>query len=800
VTAFLVVLLVFGWFDWKTIKTDNFTVIYKPGYEWEAKQTLMNLEYYKKDVVSLTGNDPGKFPIVVEDVGTMTNGYADPIFMNIHVFTYPPGGSLIGTENWYRLVGVHEYTHICHLTKTRGLASISTFLLGTPFQSNIYSPGWVMEGITVFSESQISPYEGRLNDGYFDAYIGTRVKKRRFPSIHTATYSPLEFPYGEGIYLYGGEFFNYLSSKYGTEKFSQLFSSYGSNFLAPFVGPFFPFFGIDLAAKDVYGKSLSSLYSEWRKYEKQKYKDWEMQGERLTYKGWYINSMERDEDKLYCVRQYPKKTDALTASFFTKIIERNIKTQKERTVASLTSSVSTPLRIRDKKLYYTTFEIKGGYANVTQQGFGYTSILHMKDLKTNKGKVLFSDAIRAFCVLANGRILYSKDKEHGFGSELWIWADGRKEKIWDTDYIIGELYANSKYIAVSAREDFENWNVYLFDLDQKRFTPIATTPRVESSIRIEGDKLLFTANYDKIYSIHAYDLATKKFYQLTDAGYADFGTINEEDLYFIGLTKKGFDLYKSGLKPKEYTPGNWTKSTPPDFSQRPIKITRGGYFDVFKTLLKPALHIPFAFPSDTTSWYLGALLLGSDVTGENLYATSFAYDPVKEDLIFFSYLQSLFFSPLGLNLQYTHKNSATLQLSYPLLLRLSRGLSGIFLTFTGQAFDEFSRKELNPGVALQFRFPYTFASVGFNLPIERETWDSNINRTAEVFRASLWHYLSGGALQLSGQWTNDPDRPDSLGLEIRGYGPLRTTAGGTLTLVYTHQVLKIRKGFWNPNI
>ena len=93
-TVLLVALSILGWFDWKTIKTDNFTVIYKPGYEWEAEQTLMNLEYYKKDVVALTGNDPGRFPIVVEDVGTMVNGFANPIFMNIHVFTYPPAGGL----------------------------------------------------------------------------------------------------------------------------------------------------------------------------------------------------------------------------------------------------------------------------------------------------------------------------------------------------------------------------------------------------------------------------------------------------------------------------------------------------------------------------------------------------------------------------------------------------------------------------------------------------------------------------------------------------------------------------------
>ena len=799
--AFLAALLILGWFDWRTVKTDNFIVIYKPGYEWEAAQTLMNLEYYGKGVVSLTGNSPGKFSIVVEDLGTLTNGFADPIFRNIHIFTYPPGGSVL-SENWYRLVAVHEYTHICHLTKTRGLASVPKILLGTPFQPNLYSPGWVIEGITVFSESQISPYEGRLNDGYFDAYIGTRAKDRKLPSIHTTTYSPLEFPYGTGIYLYGGEFFNYLASKYGKEKFSKLFSSYGSYFWAPLVGLFFPALGIDKAAERVYGRSLSSLYSEWCLYEEERYKDWEIKGKRLTRKGWYITSLEKDEEKLYYVRQYPKKTDALNTFFFTKIIAQDIKTQKERTVASLTSSVSSPLRIIDEKLYYTTFEIKGGYANVTQQGFGYTSLLRVRDLKTHKDRVLFSDAIRAFCVLADGRILYSRDKKHGFGSELWIWAKGKKEKLWDTDYLVGELYANSHYIGVAARKDFENWNVYMLDLNQKKFMPIATTPWIENNVRIEGNTLLFTANYDKTYSIYAYDLKTQKLYRLTYTGYANFGIIAEDSLYFVGLTKDGFDLYKKAIEAREYTLRNWIKSLPPDYSQKPIEINKGGYFDVFKTLLKPALHIPVIFPTDTTlkSWYLGAFLMGADVTYENLYASFLAYDPIKKDLILSFYLQSLFFSPLGVNLQYAHKNSAGLELNYPLLIKLSPGLSSIFLFLDGRTFNDFSRREINPGMTLQFRYPYSFMILEFNLPMERKLWGSSIDRTAVILKISARKYVKGGELKLKGECINDPDKPDSVGLKIRGYGPLHTKAGGIFTIEYAHPLLKIRKGLWNPNV
>ncbi|GAH93483.1 unnamed protein product, partial [marine sediment metagenome] len=183
--GFVFAFFLFNWFDWKTLKTENFTVIYNSEYYWEAIQTLQNLEYYRQGVIDLTGNNTRNIPVVIEDLGTMSNGFADPFLYNIHIFTYPPGfgSSLEGIENWYRTVSVHEYTHIAHLTKTKGFSKILTGLFGAPFQSNMYAPAWIIEGITVFSESRISPYEGRLNDGFFDSYIGARVHDNKFPSI-----------------------------------------------------------------------------------------------------------------------------------------------------------------------------------------------------------------------------------------------------------------------------------------------------------------------------------------------------------------------------------------------------------------------------------------------------------------------------------------------------------------------------------------------------------------------------------------------------------------------------------------
>ncbi|MEO0225611.1 MAG: hypothetical protein ABIL05_01535, partial [candidate division WOR-3 bacterium] len=372
---------ILNWFNWKTLKTENFTVFYKTGYEWEAWQALQNLEYYREKVVDLTGNRPGRTAIVIEDIGTMANGFANPVFRDIHLFIYPPaGGELDMTENWYRAVGIHEYTHLAHMRKTAGVMRFLSQTFGTIFQPNSYSPGWVIEGITVYTESQLSPYEGRLNDGFFDAYIACCADQGKLPSLGKATYTPLEFPYYAGSYLFGGGFFEYLALKYGEDKFAQFFKTYGSCCMAPHLAVLFPITGIDAASYLVYGRSMVTLFNEWEKYEIMRYQGWKIEGRQLTRRGWYCRYLLSDGKHLYYVREYPKKTDARSIFYFSKIVAYDLKTGKEKVVADLTSSVSTPLKIRDGWLYYTTRELRYGYANLAQIGCGFESNLYRRNL------------------------------------------------------------------------------------------------------------------------------------------------------------------------------------------------------------------------------------------------------------------------------------------------------------------------------------------------------------------------------------------------------------------------------------
>jgi hypothetical protein len=790
-----------GWFDWKTLKTDDFTIIYRDGYYQEALHTLQNLHYYKDEVEDLVGDSRGNLPVVIEDVGATSNGFANPVFNNIHIFTYPPGFAyrLEGIENWHRTVAVHEYAHILHLRRAEGFPALLTNIFGSLFGPNIYSPGWITEGITVLAESRNTSYEGRLNDGFFDACIGARVYAGAMPSIVEATNTPLDFPFGK-YYMYGGEFFDFLTQEYGTERLSEFFARYGSIFWAPLSGVL-PFTGLDLAARKAFGKSWPRLFAEWQRHERHRFRDWQPAGTRLTRHGWYIYSIEEKDSMLYYVRSEPVKLDGFDYENLIYIVEFDCQNASERIIASLNSAVTTPLRIHDGKLYYTTPQFVSGYANVYYLGHGIITNLHVRDLVTGEDLILLTDDIRSFCVLPDGRIMYSRDRRHGFGSEIRIYDGHESALLFETEMLVGELDASNERTVAVARHDYENWSIYSFDHETYDLLPTVTTPWIEGNIDLKGDTLLFTANYEETYRIYMCDLATGKFYRLTDGGYADYGTMVGTTLYFSSISKDGFDVYATELAPSEYAPIEREPSPKPDFDPMRLAIRKGGYIDVLKTMV-PSFRMPFLLPTeeDLSEWVYGLLFLGGDATDENIYGGFVAQDLGEDGMIFNLLWQSRFLSPVEISILYDYRTSFEYSIAYPAYLNLEYGFSKLVFFVDGRIFDGGTRLEFAPGFSVSMEYPYTTLSAQLSFPYERQSWGSDINRNAQYLQTGMRHILAGGELRFLCHAYVDRHDPDIPSFSLRGYESIATPRAAVMTAEYGRRLLRLRGGLWNPNV
>ena len=808
--------------DWQVLKTEHFEVFYKTGYETKAKETLVVLTAYRDNVKKFTGNEIPKLRVVIEDIGTMSNAMADPLNPNIHIYIYPPDVNMGGIpavgagENWLRMAGMHEAVHIGQLTQSGGFPGILTTAFGNAFSPNIMVPGWIIEGTTVLGESQLSPYEGRLNDGFFNAVLRAYIQHHPFPTLLDMTYTPLDFPgLAGGPYLYGGLFLNYLREKYGQEKLNEFFKNQGESFFGWFIGWLFPAAGgIDYAAEKTYGKSFYELHMEWQN--SFFYRQFAIDGNPLTVdKLALFSDLSTDGKNLCYIKREFKKTDAYNIYRFERIIRKGLVSGDEKELAVTTSFLgSKPYIISNKEntfLYYTVSELKRGYANSTNSGFGYISNLHCKNLATNQDRILFSDAIRAFTLIDDKQLLYTKDRAGGFGSEIRLYNVETLENklLLESDYLIGQLTADAGYIACSARYDWENWGIYLFDINKLAFTELVNTPYAETTPSIHNNRILFVANYDKIYRIYAYDLELKKIYKVTQGSYANFPVLMGEELYFVGINGDGTNIYHKPTIYDEFKPPQPEQSKVPDMEKLNAEIIpdNGGYLNVLKTVV-PYFRFPILSAKGQ-----GAILIGQDVTYEHFYATSFRSG---QDPRFNFLYENRMAAPLTLGLEIARKSGeqdTSLVADYPVYAKLEPGLSRISPSLEIRKNESLldDHIELVPGISAGLKYPKWRLQGRLNHIAERESWDSPINRDGTELATMFAHYFNspkdepgtGSEFRVISYLLNDPDRTELAEFGIRGYhndDTLKANQGGTLSLEYSFPIKKSRSGWWNPNI
>lgn len=79
---------------------------------------------------------------------------------------------------------------------------------------------------------------------------------------------------------------------------------------------------------------------------------------------------------------------------------------------------------------------------------------------------------RDFEILKDSSIIYSKDKKDSFGSEIIKYDINSKEKkkLFDSEYLVDRIVSDGDRIIVSARKDWENFNIYVLDLDKQQLT------------------------------------------------------------------------------------------------------------------------------------------------------------------------------------------------------------------------------------------------------------------------------------------------------------------------------------------
>jgi len=800
----------FAWADWKTIKNKDFTIFYKEGYENSAYQILNVLEQFKDIPEKITGNRIYNVPFVLEDVGQLSNGLTDPVYYNIHLLNYAEPD----IENWWQLVAVHEYTHMLHLTDTSGAPAVLTTLFGRELGPNIYAPVWMTEGIAVYDESSTSKYQGRLNDGMFDACLAAEAQEKNQASILKATYGPLEFPGGDGVYEYGSGFLKYLSVTYGEDKFPKFFKLYGSSLLS-YASVVCPFLGIDSTFRQIYGKTTPELWDDWQAFEADRYRDFACEGDRLTHYGWNIYGLAFSNGKLYYERYYPVKTGPFSYFSFNEIVERDTGTGREKTIYMTTSTLNPGLKVRGNKLYFTQLELEGsGYANTSYLTYAVYSMLCEIDLDTMQEREVFGDSIRSFCVLENGNILYARDIKDKTGSQIMLYnmEKRKKSKLFTNDYVIDDMASDNKRVVLSARTDWENPGLYLLDMDTGKLKELVKNPLISEEPVIYGDRMYYCANYGKKWSVYCYDFRKKKIYRVTQNGYAVNPACDTGDnrLYYSGINSGGNDIYAVNITLTPYTMEKLPETVMPVFKLNEREIENGNYMDDVATLF-PQVRAPMAYEGTTNNLstfnslvrniVAGMDFLSQDAIGDFNYNAQCLYDVDHLRPLFNLQLQNFFLAPLVTQFDFSNltERFLTAGAQYPLLLRLLPGISYAYAGLNYNMIDDFSRQEAQPYVQFGFNYPYTILGFMLSTPFENRNIGSEITRNGYYISTWVEQYLPDSAITGSVSLAHDPDNPDPVLPQIRGYADVPSgRTGSEISLQYSRPIYKIRWGMWNP--
>ena len=114
---------------------------------------------------------------------------------------------------------------------------------------SVFQPGWVIEGITTYTETRFSK-GGRGRNPYFEMIYRAQITENAMPSLKQAAYNPYIQPYGR-IYVVGYMMINYLFETYGDDVMARFYRQMEKNPLAPY-----------RAFEIVTGKPTETLYRD----------------------------------------------------------------------------------------------------------------------------------------------------------------------------------------------------------------------------------------------------------------------------------------------------------------------------------------------------------------------------------------------------------------------------------------------------------------------------------------------------------------------------------------------------------
>ncbi len=652
--------------DWRTLETEHFSIHFYQGEEQLALRIATITERVRKRLTQAMQCRPsGRTHIVINDSVDVVNAVATPMLYNqIYVYPTQPVLGLGHFEDWLESLLLHEYTHILDMGQVEGLTEIVQSVFGKLWFPKALNSRLFLEGYAVYNETHYSN-GGRGRDPYTEMFLRESFLADDVPSLRRLLFWGI-YPGGHQPYTYGGAFFRYMDEKYGAAS-SHTFQRYLASDLWPW--------NADGAARLSTARPLRLLWEEWKQELLQRYRQQEAAVRRqgVTKSQSVVNSKSSKWSPIWSptgdnIYYFSAKTDAQP-----EIRQIELRSGRDTSVTdlhTLTKHVGLSLSPDGTQLLFPQI----GF----HRSFSVSHDLWIRDLQRNKTwRLTEAERVTDPAWSPNGQVILAVKNDQGKTQLVSIEPKMKRIRMLQPQspelrFSEPAWAPDSNAFAVSAWQKGGYQDIWVFDTEGQTGYPLLHDKAwdVSPCWTPDGKYVLFASDRTGVYNLFAYQLETKRLYQVTNVLSGAFDPSVSPDgtqIAFVIYSKDGFNIHTMAFDPAEWRLVHQDSYTDPSgalFFTGYQKVTQNvdatqnmqanqpvpyriHPYRSFSTLL-PRFWIPYP-TADESGLAVGALTAGRDVLGKHSYAAVAQYGvSSRRPGYFLQYVNDQFYPSIGL--------------------------------------------------------------------------------------------------------------------------------------------------------
>ncbi len=604
------------------MQSPHFRVHYYQGLEKSAHEVIaIAEEVHARLTLYFKWQPKQKTDIVLTDEIDMANGFSQPFPSNrIGLFLTAPDDGLFDYAGWLESLISHEYTHTLHLDMASGTPKKArqTFGRHPVLFPGVFQPLWLIEGLATYVETDSKRGIGRGQSSYYDMLMRTEVAAG-FKPLKQVNQFIRTWPTGTTPYLYGYYFYKFVEDRYGVEKMKALLTHYRSNLIP---------FRLNSNSTAVLGRNLPTLWKEYERYLREKYEPQMsrirdrgiIEGTQLTHHG-YATSQTRitTAGSLFYIRADGRSDPALMVIEPNELKSRRLVRLNNNARFDIHESagivVAQPERHRNANLFYDLYHVDINTRRIKRLTHGRR--YRFAAWSPN------GDRLAAVQNMKGKHRLHLLDKDGTYLETLWQGINGELLSYIDWSPISQTL------VAVVWRPK-SGWNLEEFDINARRWRSLTSDTAIQlyPQYTLQGDAVLFSADYGGVYNVQRLDLATKKIETITNVRSGAFYPSMSSDgaLFYAGYDSQGYDVYRMVNQTKVLDEPEQEAGTTAQY--RPIPEVSYKLSDTAYQVqggLKPTWWSPFVF-IDSDFSIAGVLTGASDSLQRHSYTASVGYE------------------------------------------------------------------------------------------------------------------------------------------------------------------------------